>query len=195
MRLGEHQGEPSHRRAESVLGTLPDPGGACLPLRLAATRHAANPSDKVLPCPRHGGRDVGLLFEPDQLSGRIIFWADTPPASAAGLGLGICALSALLVGMVLGVLPPARATFGALVTTIAVIPPIALLPILFIAFGLGETAKVALIVIGMAPFMIRDLAAHVAHCRAGADGQGTDAGRKQLADRIARRAAAGACRA
>jgi NitT/TauT family transport system permease protein len=63
---------------------------------------------------------------------------------------------------VLGVLPAARATFGAFVTTVAVIPPIALLPILFIAFGLGETAKVALIVIGVAPFLIRDLAAHIA---------------------------------
>jgi NitT/TauT family transport system permease protein len=39
-----------------------------------------------------------------------------------------------------------------------VIPPIALLPILFIVAGLGETAKVALIVIGVAPVMIRDLA-------------------------------------
>ena len=47
-------------------------------------------------------------------------------------------------------------------TAIAVIPPIAVLPILFIAFGLGETAKVALIVVGVAPFMIRDLAGHVA---------------------------------
>ncbi|MFX6346364.1 ABC transporter permease subunit, partial [Acinetobacter baumannii] len=32
----------------------------------------------------------------------------------------------------------------------------------FIALGLGDTAKVALIVIGIAPVMIRDLAAHVA---------------------------------
>jgi NitT/TauT family transport system permease protein len=51
------------------------------------------------------------------------------------------------------------------VTGIAVIPPIALLPILFIALGLGETAKVALIVIGIAPVMVRDIAAHVALCR------------------------------
>jgi NitT/TauT family transport system permease protein len=42
-----------------------------------------------------------------------------------------------------------------------VIPPIALLPILFIALGLGETAKVALIVVGISPVMIRDIAAHV----------------------------------
>jgi len=62
---------------------------------------------------------------------------------------------------VLGILPPVRATFGPLVTGIAVIPPIALLPILFIAFGLGETAKVALIVVGIAPFMMRDIAAHI----------------------------------
>ena len=47
-------------------------------------------------------------------------------------------------------------------TAIAVVPPIALLPILFIALGLGETAKVALIVIGIAPVMVRDIAAHVA---------------------------------
>jgi NitT/TauT family transport system permease protein len=33
----------------------------------------------------------------------------------------------------------------------------AVLPILFIAFGLGELSKVVLIVVGIAPFLIRDL--------------------------------------
>jgi len=51
---------------------------------------------------------------------------------------------------------------GPLVTGIAVIPPIALLPILFIALGLGETAKIALIALGVAPVMIRDIAAQMA---------------------------------
>jgi NitT/TauT family transport system permease protein len=37
------------------------------------------------------------------------------------------------------------------------IPPLALLPILFIVFGLGELSKVVLIVIGITPFLIRDL--------------------------------------
>jgi NitT/TauT family transport system permease protein len=59
-----------------------------------------------------------------------------------------------------------RAVLGPLVTAIAVIPPIALPPILFIALGLGETAKVALIAIGIAPVMLRDIAGHVAACRA-----------------------------
>jgi NitT/TauT family transport system permease protein len=33
----------------------------------------------------------------------------------------------------------------------------AILPILFIVFGLGEVSKVALIVFGVAPFLVRDL--------------------------------------
>lgn len=37
------------------------------------------------------------------------------------------------------------------------IPPLAVLPILFIALGLEETSKITLIVIGITPVMIRDL--------------------------------------
>ena len=130
---------------------------------LAAERHSINPSDKILPMPGQMFDAMKLLVaQPDPLSGRYLFWADTLASlQRLLLGLGISTLSALLVGLVLGILPPVRATFGMLVTGIAVIPPIALLPILFIAFGLGETAKVALIVIGIAPFMIRDIAGHI----------------------------------
>jgi len=38
------------------------------------------------------------------------------------------------------------------------IPPLAILPILFIVAGLGETAKIALMTIGIAPCIVRDLA-------------------------------------
>lgn len=133
-------------------------------LVMAAQRHAVNPLDKILPLP--GAMVSGmsaLLFQPDPLSGRLVFWADTLASlQTLGLGLGISTLVALLVGLVLGVLPPVRAMLGPLVTGIAVIPPIALLPILFIALGLGQTAKVALIVVGISPVMVRDIVAHVA---------------------------------
>ncbi len=61
-------------------------------------------------------------------------------------------------------------------------PPLALLPILFIVLGLDETSKIALIVIGIAPVIARDLALQDrgAACRT-AD-QGADAGRLHLAD-------------
>lgn len=152
------------RRREAVLiGAVPIVLLVLLYLFLAAQRHAINPLDKILPLP--GGMAEGmanLLFNTDQLTGKIIFWADTfASLQRLGIGLGIATLFTLLIGLVLGVLPPMRATFGPLVTVIAVIPPIALLPILFIALGLGETAKVALIVIGIAPVMIRDITAYV----------------------------------
>ena len=147
-----------------LLGAVPIALLVLLYLVAAASRHAENPNDKILPMPGAMVEAMaGLVVRADPLSGQFLFWTDTLASlERLGLGLGISTLSALLVGLVLGALPPIRATFGPLVTGIAVIPPIALLPILFIAFGLGEAAKVALIVIGIAPFMIRDVAAHVA---------------------------------
>lgn len=152
------------RGNRTFLGAIPIVLLLLVYLVLAAERHAVNPSDKILPVPGAMAEAMAaLLFQPDQLSGKLLFWADTLASlERLGLGLGISTLSALLAGLVLGILPPVRATFGPLVTGIAVIPPIALLPILFIAFGLGEAAKVALIVIGIAPFMIRDVAAYIA---------------------------------
>jgi NitT/TauT family transport system permease protein len=44
------------------------------------------------------------------------------------------------------------------VAFVSMVPPLALLPILFIVLGLGEAAKITLIVIGVTPIMVRDLA-------------------------------------
>lgn len=129
----------------------------------ALQRHAANPSDKILPLPSGMASAItALLTTPDPLSGHLVFWADTVASlQRLGLGLGIATLFALVLGLLIGALPPVRAALSPLVTSIAVIPPIALLPILFIALGLGETSKVVLIAIGVAPVMVRDIAAHV----------------------------------
>lgn len=147
-----------------LLGAVPVAGLLIAYLFTAAQRHAANPADKILPLPDSMARAIAnLALVPDPLSGQLLFWADTVASlERLGLGLGIATLTALLLGLVLGLLAPVRAALGPLVTGIAVIPPIALLPILFIALGLGETAKVALIVIGIAPVMVRDIASHVA---------------------------------
>jgi len=71
----------------------------------------------------------------------------------------------IMLGMVLaltiGVVPRARALLSPLLGTIAMIPPLAILPVLFIVLGLEETAKIALIVIGIAPCIARDLALRV----------------------------------
>lgn len=151
------------RRIALLLGAAPLLVLVLTYLVATASRHAINPADKILPTP--GAMIVAmrvLVLVPDPMTGGRLFWSDTLASlQRLGLGLAISTLSALLIGLVLGLLPAIRATFGPLVTTVAVIPPIALLPILFIAFGLGETAKVALIVIGILPLMIRDIAAHI----------------------------------
>lgn len=151
------------RRARLLLGATPLLLLLLAYLIASASRHAINPADKILPTPQAMIAAMQALVQvPDPMTGTLLFWADTAASLwRLGLGLAISTVSALLVGLILGLVPTARATFSPLVTVIAVIPPIALLPILFIVLGLGETAKVALIVIGILPVMIRDLAAHV----------------------------------
>lgn len=130
----------------------------------SAARAEANPNDKVLPTFAAMAHAAMRLFtEVDPRTGEVTAWADTTASLwRLGMGVGIATVSTLIVGLALGVVPMVRAALGPLVTVIAVIPPIAVLPILFIALGLGEASKVALIAIGIAPFMIRDLAGHVA---------------------------------
>lgn len=160
MRLVNRKPTP---RGGLLLGAVPLLVLAVLYVVAAAARHAENPADKILPTFGMMVQAMGtLLAQPDPLTGRLIFWADTLASlQRLGLGLGIASATALLLGLALGVLPLLRAGLGPVVTTVAVVPPVALLPVLFIIFGLGETAKVALIVIGVAPFMVRDLALHV----------------------------------
>ena len=96
-----------------LLGAIPIVVLVVIYLFVAADRHAINPNDKIFPLPGAMVQAMwGLLFEPDQLSGRLLFWADTLASlQRLGIGLGISALSALLVGLLLGILPPVRATF------------------------------------------------------------------------------------
>ena len=78
-------------------------------------------------------------------------------SSALASGSSISAVIALVAGIVTGSIPLVSATLSPFITVISMIPPLAVLPILFIVFGLDELSKVVLIVIGITPMMIRDL--------------------------------------
>jgi NitT/TauT family transport system permease protein len=58
-------------------------------------------------------------------------------------------------------LPVAGSLLGPFVTAVSMVPALAVLPILFIVFGLDELSKVVLIVVGVLPFMVRDLAQRI----------------------------------
>ena len=71
------------------------------------------------------------------------------------------AVLATIIGLAIGLLPYVRATLAGFVAVLSMIPPLAVLPILFIVFGLGELSKVVLIIVGILPFLIRDLSQRV----------------------------------
>ena len=126
-------------------------------------RLSANPQDKLLPSLQTIFDTALRLFtEPDRRSGDILLWQDTGASLARLLGgVAISAMLSLILGLAIGLLPYARSVLSGFVAVLSMVPPLALLPILFIVFGLGELSKVVLIVIGITPFMIRDLAQRV----------------------------------
>jgi len=140
---------------------------ALLPFLLAAgfyvsaslARHAENPADRLLPSASQladGIRRVAI--EEDKRTGEIILWSDTAASlERLAWGVGISTAAGLVFGMAIGMFPLVRSTFAPSIAVLSLIPPMAVLPIIFVMFGLGEVAKIVLIVLGTAPVIIRDL--------------------------------------
>lgn len=122
-----------------------------------------NPGDKLLPAPATIAATIHqYALEEDERSGNILWWTDTWASLERLLAaLSISACIGLGFGVAIGVLPYLRATVAPFVAAISLIPPLAILPILFIVAGLGELAKVTLIIIGVAPVIVRDLSLRV----------------------------------
>ncbi|MEL6582820.1 MAG: ABC transporter permease [Pseudomonadota bacterium] len=126
-------------------------------------RLAENPSDKLLPAPSTIAETAERLFtQGDRRTGRILLWYDTAISlQRLAIGTLIAATSGLVFGLLIGLLPHVRAGLSGFVAVLSMIPPLAVLPILFLMFGLGETSKIMLIVIGITPFLIRDMSQRV----------------------------------
>jgi NitT/TauT family transport system permease protein len=145
---------------------------ACLPFVLlilaylagSAIRLADNPADRLLPSLATLADSVNTLaFTQDRRTGQYLLWADTAASlSRLWMGLAVSVLIALVVGLLAGLVPLARALLDPFVAVVSMVPPLALLPVLLIVLGLGDLSKVALIAIGVAPILTRDLALSVA---------------------------------
>lgn len=127
-------------------------------------RMAENPEDKLLPTPHTLVETIqSYAAQEDARSGRVLLWLDTGASlQRIVIALTISAGIALMAGLAIGVIPLIRAALSPFVGAVAMIPPLAVLPILFIVMGLGESAKITLIVIGITPVIIRDLALRAA---------------------------------
>jgi NitT/TauT family transport system permease protein len=125
----------------------------------SATRLTENPNDKLLPSAMQMTDAIKrVAIIPDQRTGEYILWQDTASSlQRLAIGLAISAVVGLCLGIASGVLPLFGAPLSPLLTVLSMVPPLAILPILFIVFGLGELSKVMLIVIGITPVLARDL--------------------------------------
>ena len=150
------------RGSRWLIGLVPFGIIALAYLMLSNARLAENPNDRLLPSPATMVETfTQLATQASVRTWTIPLWDDTfASLERLGLGIAISALIGLVVGVLNGGLPLMRAKLSPLVTVVSLIPPMAILPVLFIAFGTGEMAKVALIVIGVAPFLVRDLQSH-----------------------------------
>ncbi|MGF1552708.1 MAG: ABC transporter permease [Paracoccaceae bacterium] len=152
------------RLARAALAALPFLAALLAYVVATDIRRAENPQDRLLPSLPAIAETAGrLATEPSRRTGEITLWADTAASlGRLGAGVAIAAALALSLGLAIGTLPATAAGLGPFVSALSLVPPLAVLPILFLAFGLGETAKVALVVIGIAPVMTRDLASRAA---------------------------------
>jgi NitT/TauT family transport system permease protein len=137
---------------------------ACAYVYYSHARLSANPGDKLLPAPATIAATMHrYAFEEDERSGDRLLWTDTGASLERLLSaLAISAAVGLSLGLALGVIPYLRAAIAPFVAATSLIPPLAVLPILFIAVGLGEAAKITLIIIGVAPIIVRDIAMRTA---------------------------------
>lgn len=152
-------GTALERRTRIILGIIPLVLLASLYAYVSHQRHIENPLDRLMP-----GFDqlvAGLrdITTPDRRTGDVWLYKDTLASlgrlgQGMTLGIGI----AVTVGVLSGIFSTVRAALSPLTTALAKVPPLALLPIVFIFLGVEESSKVVLIALGIAPTLANDVA-------------------------------------
>lgn len=147
------------RAGRLVLGLLPFVLALVLYSVASAQRLSENPRDKLLPSLSAMAQTfTSMAFEPDRRTGEYLLLNDTVASlKRIATAVILSGLIALIFGVSCGAIPYVRAQASPIIAAISLIPPMAILPILFIVFGLGELSKILLIVIGITPFLARDL--------------------------------------
>ena len=146
-----------------LLAAIPFLAVLVIYLLASNARLSIDPADKLMPgFASFYATMMRLATTVDVATKQTLLWWDTWLSLARLFtGLGISALLGLVLGIAIGFIPHLRAMFDPFFAALALIPPLAVLPILFIMFGLGELSKIVLIVFGIAPFIIRDVVLQV----------------------------------
>jgi len=118
-----------------------------------------NPQGKILPSfGMMGQRIWDLAFTLDPRAHVYLLWSDTLVSLIRFFtGLTLAAIVGLLLGMNMALFPGMRLLLLGTVVALSFIPMVAMLPILLIALGIGEEAKITLIFLGLVFFITRDM--------------------------------------
>jgi NitT/TauT family transport system permease protein len=139
-------------------------------LYVSQVRHRDNPEDRVMPTIAQMARgmyDAALKpaeedeqqAEATSFSQRFLgsmLWKDTKASARRFFYSMALLIPAVLLGLHMGLFPYVGVFFLRFVLFFDKIVALSLLPILFIAFGIDELAKIMLIVIGVTPTIILD---------------------------------------
>lgn len=116
-------------------------------------RHIDNPQDKIMPSFTQIGQGIKFSLSPDE-TGQIPLLIDTYYSlSRLFIGLFFSLLISLTLGICMGFFEFFNKISNKFIAYFGKIPPLALLPILFIISGLGESTKILLIIIGLTPVL------------------------------------------
>lgn len=123
------------------------------------SRLADNPQDKLLPSFSQMADAVDrMAFQEDRRTGEYILWVDTASSlKRIAIGVLLATFVALLLGLNMGMFSGMSSLLASFITFISMIPPLAILPVLFISFGVGELGKIMLIFLGTVPILTRDV--------------------------------------
>ena len=119
-------------------------------------RHLENPDDRIVPTPKQLAQGFwSTAAQPYR--GELRLWVDSlASAKRFFIGVFLSATVGILLGLHMGVFPFFESLLLKFLTFFDKIPALALLPILFITFGVEEKAKIILIFIGITPTIALD---------------------------------------
>ena len=119
-----------------------------------------NPNDKLTPSIGKMATAVKhMAFTQDKRTGRYLMVHDTVSSlKRLFVGLGAASIMGLFLGMHVAALPGIRATLSPIITFLSIVPPLSILPILFIVFGVDELGKIMLIFLGSLFVITRNIA-------------------------------------
>jgi NitT/TauT family transport system permease protein len=144
--------------------------GICAYFTVARQRHLENPDDRVTPTLAQMAQafaDAALKAPGDEASAGVgqslgarfansMLWKDTQATGRRFLISVALLFPAVLLGLHMAMFPFIGSFFLRFVQFFDKIVALSLLPILFIAFGIDELAKIMLIVVGVTPTVILD---------------------------------------